>query len=297
MPRRMDDASGLMAPKRYLVIVRAGDRSLHPNWLAGPGERTWDLVVSYFGDHPDRFRSAQETRVDDKGSKWQGLHALLSRDDFWRRYDYVWLPDDDLATDTATVNALFRQSAELDLAICQPALSWKSHFSHPVTIRHPSFSVRWTNFVEVMAPCFERRFLDECLPSFGETMSGWGLDWLWPHRLPPAARRCAVIDAVQVTHTRAIGAGTSYQRLAESGISAEVEGQALLRKHAFVRDGPPRLLAALDAQGRTLDASVADDAQTLQALVSHDWAAFLAQRQQLSTAHVVVNTTQKRYGW
>jgi hypothetical protein len=42
--------------KQHLVVVRAGDNSLHPHWLAGDGDRTWDLVVSYFGDDPDIFK-------------------------------------------------------------------------------------------------------------------------------------------------------------------------------------------------------------------------------------------------
>src|SRR5664279_707363 len=38
-----------MRTKRYLVIVRAGDRSLHPGWTQSPATRNWDLLVSYFG--------------------------------------------------------------------------------------------------------------------------------------------------------------------------------------------------------------------------------------------------------
>src|SRR2546423_553078 len=43
--------------RRNLVIVRAGDTSLHENWLAGPVDRNWDLIVSYYGDDPERFRA------------------------------------------------------------------------------------------------------------------------------------------------------------------------------------------------------------------------------------------------
>jgi len=87
----------MSALSRNLVIVRAGDQSLHPGWTTTPGARDWDLVVSYFGDFPHRYRSSAERRVDDKGLKWRGLHALLTREAFWRDYDYIWLPDDDLA--------------------------------------------------------------------------------------------------------------------------------------------------------------------------------------------------------
>ncbi len=199
---------------RFLVVVRAGDQSLHPQWTRTLATRDWDLVVSYFGDDPHRFRDAGETRIDDKGLKWQGLHALLTRDGFWRRYDYVWFPDDDLAADQATISAFFAHVVELKLSLAQPALSWTSHYSHPVTIQLPGFRVRWTNFIEIMAPCFERGFLETCLPTFAENLSGWGLDWVWPHRLGVETRRSAVIDAVAVTHTRPVG-GPSRRKLRE----------------------------------------------------------------------------------
>jgi hypothetical protein len=285
-----------VAHKRFLVIVRAGDRSLHPQWLNDPAAMNWDLIVSYFGDDPHHFRTAHETRIDDKGTKWQGLHALLTRSDVWRRYDYIWLPDDDLSADTATINALFRNVVDLRLSLAQPALSWESYFSHPVTIRHPSFHVRWTNFVEIMAPCFERSFLEASLPTFGETLSGWGLDWLLPHRLGVETRRSAVIDAVTVTHTRAVGTGSSYTRLAEAGIAAQDEGQALLFRHGFERLAPPTVVAAMPVRSDVPGISTLDDGPPLHALLANDWAAFLAARQRISTAPIVLQAQIRRYG-
>ena len=262
---------------RFLVVVRAGDQSLHPQWTSTLATRNWDLVVSYFGDDPFCFRGAGQTRIDDKGLKWQGLHALLTRDDFWRRYDYIWFPDDDLATDQATISAFFGHVAELRLVLAQPALSWSSHYSHAVTIRHPSFRARWTDFVEIMAPCFERAFLETCLPTFGETMSGWGLDWVWPRRPGAGTRRIAIVDAVAVTHTRPVG-GPSYAKLRESGITAEGEQRDLLRKYGIDRGELPKVIGAIDARGTVLDPSTAADAELLQELLGRDWSAFLAVR-------------------
>ncbi len=53
--------------RKYLVIVRAGDKSLHPAWLAGEGDRTWDLVVNYFGADPEIYREPGVIRIDSKG--------------------------------------------------------------------------------------------------------------------------------------------------------------------------------------------------------------------------------------
>jgi hypothetical protein len=146
------------ANKRFLVVVRAGDRSLHPQWTSALAARDWDLAVSYYGDDPERFRDEGEARIDDPGLKWQGLHALLTRETFWRGYEYVWLPDDDLAADQATISAFFAEVAELELSLAQPALTWDSYYSHLMTLRHPSFRARWTDFIEIMAPASRSPF-------------------------------------------------------------------------------------------------------------------------------------------
>jgi hypothetical protein len=264
-------------PNRFLVIVRAGDQSLHPEWTSDLATRNWDLVVSYFGNDPDRYRDAGEIRIDDKGLKWAGLHALLTRDDFWRAYDYVWLPDDDLAIDQAAISALFATMDAMHLALAQPALSWTSHFSHPVTMHYPSFRVRMTNFVEIMAPCFDRRFLDTCLPTFRDTLSGWGLDWLWPRLLPDDSLQCAIIDLATATHTRPVG-GPSYDKLREAGIVPQDERAALMRRHGIPADIRFRVVGAVDARGNRLDASRPADKASIGAMLAHDWAAFQAFR-------------------
>jgi hypothetical protein len=269
-------------PNRFLVVVRAGDQSLHPHWTRAPAARDWDLIVSYFGDDSHRFRFEGETRIDDKGLKWEGLHALLSRDERWRRYDYVWFPDDDLATDQATISAFFRHVVELRLALAQPALSWTSHVAHRVTVRHPSFRARWTDFIEIMAPCFERGLLEACLPTFAGTLSGWGLDRVWPHLLEPHTRRSAIIDAVEVTHTRPVG-GPSYDRLRAAGVSAVDEARDLCRRYGIDHDRAPRVIAAVDNCGRVFDAANPADAAALQALLVSDWRAFRTTRQRQNT--------------
>jgi hypothetical protein len=263
--------------RRFLVVVRAGDSSLHPQWTTEPDGRDWDLVVSYFGDDPSRFRNAGEVRVDGKGQKYPGLHDLFERDDFWRGYDYVWLPDDDLAVGQADLSGFFRRVADLDLALAQPALSWTSYYSHPVTLRHPSFSVRMTNFVEIMAPCFERRFLETCLPTFRENLSGWGLDWLWPTLLAGDQRRCAIVDEVVITHTRPVG-GPAYDKLREIGINPFDELALLMRRHGIAPGIRPTVKAALDRRGHLLDGSRPADAAVLEELLARDWAAFQAAR-------------------
>ena len=75
---------------RCLVIVRAGDQSLHPQWTSDPSSRNWDLIVSYFGNDPARFRGAGENRIDDKGQKYHGS-AAIERDGTFAPKGRVWV--------------------------------------------------------------------------------------------------------------------------------------------------------------------------------------------------------------
>jgi hypothetical protein len=221
--------------RRNLVIVRAGNSSLHPQWLAGSKDRSWDLLVNYFGDDPDKYKDQDIVRIDSKGPKWPALKELIeTHRDLVNRYDYVWLPDDDIACTAGDIDKLFTIARAEKLALCQPALTLNSYFTWGVTLKPLFTRMRYTNFVEIMVPCFERTFLLRCLPTMADNMSGFGLDFVWPKMLGAKngnASGTAIIDAVSVTHTRPLG-GPNYTLLKERGITADEEGRELRRKHS-----------------------------------------------------------------
>jgi hypothetical protein len=245
-----------MARRRNLVIVRAGDTSLHEQWLDGDAERNWDLIVNYFGDDPQCYRRDDVRRIDSKSQKWLALHDLIQKlDEEVFCYDHIWLPDDDLRATKDGINLLFEIFAKHSLALAQPALTPDSHISHLITLRSKSFQLRFTNFVEIMAPCFSRDCLKQLLPSFNENQSGWGLDFIWPTRIADW-KRIGIIDAVTVCHTRPLN-GPNYPFLANKGKDARQEMAELLIKYGvtpqqpFVR-GSDRKLSIYDATARDL---------------------------------------------
>jgi len=214
--------------KRNLVVVRAGDKSLHPHWVAGEGERNWELVVSYFGDDPELYRDGEAPRIDAKGPKWQGLAALFRRHpEFLQNYDYIFLPDDDLMMAKADVNRLFDICRAYRLQAAHPALSANSYFSHLTALRNSATRLRFTNFIELMAPCLSAEMLAATKDYFGKTVSGWGLERAWAKRAGQTGM--AIIDEVTVFHTRPVG-GPNYKILREKGISPWEELRALCRE-------------------------------------------------------------------
>ncbi len=238
--------------RRNLVIVRAGDQSLHETWLGPLGtDRSWDLVVSYFGDDPDMHRRNDVIRIDHPGTKFQGLYALLMSDQVnWRAYDRIWLPDDDLACTTSMIERLFTQFECHQLHLAQPSLSHDSYLSHAITIHNPKLLLRRVNFVEVMAPLFSRALLERTLHTFAESESGWGLDFVWPKFVDSAERDAAILDAVQIRHTRPIG-GPAYTRMKAEGRSPQAELDGLLRKYG-ITDLAQICWSAIDIHGHEL---------------------------------------------
>lgn len=215
--------------RRNLVIVRAGDTSLHPGWLEGAEKRNWDLVVSYFGRSPDLYREPDTRRIDGAGPKWPALYELLtSQPSLLDGYDYVWLPDDDLRTDKASINRMFMLMASFGLEVAQPTLTWDSYFGHVTTLQDKSCSVRFTNYVEVMAPCLSVHVLRQALPILNANISGWGLDFIWKRWVSSQESSIGMLDLVTVCHTRPVG-GPNYQKLREGGISPWDELRAFCR--------------------------------------------------------------------
>ena len=246
--------------KRFLVVVRAGDESLHPTWLQTRDTRNWDLIVNYYGDDTTRFPAAGEgfVRIDSKGPKWPALARLMTEtQDAWSAYDYVWFPDDDLATTGDDINRMFEVAVGLELHLAQPSLSWDSHIGVPLTLHNRSFSVRFSSFVEPMAPLFSAALLRRALPTFGETISGWGLDYVWPQLLDNPARQCAILDCIQVRHTRPAG-GPNYAFNNAAGIEPRKEMHELLQRHGI--PGPTQMcFGGIDAAGRFYNLFDKDD--------------------------------------
>ena len=241
--------------RRNLVIVRAGDGSLHPEWLAGTGERNWDLVVSYFGRDPDRHRAPDVVRIDGAGPKWPALHALLAKHpDLVAGYDRIWLPDDDLLIDKTGINRLFSIAAEYGLEVAQPALTWDSYFGHVTTLRNSRCLLRYTNYVEVMAPCVTREVLLGSLPLFNSNLSGWGLDFVWSRFVRHPATGIAIVDAVTIRHTRPVG-GPNYKALRDGGISPWDELRSFCRRNGLDENPVIGTHAAIRGDGWRIDAA------------------------------------------
>jgi hypothetical protein len=241
--------------RRDLVLARVGRNSLHPTWLEG-GRRDWDLHLVPFQELDPAALEGCTTSEVVVGPKWTGLREALITWEGWREYDQVWLPDDDIATDAATITELFRIGRELGLDLFAPALDESSYFAHFDTIVNRRFHGRWVGFVEIMVPAFSVAALERLLPTLDETPTGWGwgLDSLWPKLL--GYEKVAIIDATTVTHTRPVG----EMRDADLARRVRAESDAIFAKYdcrqihtTFGAFGPDLELLPLDPAALLLE--------------------------------------------
>jgi hypothetical protein len=194
---------------KNLIISAVGDESLHTEWIAG--EPAFDLCLLYYGnDEKVAADYASQTPFfhKAKGNKYPLLYSFIEKNiEFIRNYNYVWLPDNDVSISTADINNLFRLAEEHQLLLCQPAMT--GYISHKVTMPGKSL-MRFTNFVEVLAPLMSVDTLFRLKATFVLNHSGWGYDFLWPYLLGYPRDKIAIIDSVRMLHTRPVG--TDYSR-------------------------------------------------------------------------------------
>lgn len=226
------EASSSRSRRRNLVVLRAGDESLHRQWIDS-ATRDFDLFISYYGRRDGQHRADADFYEARPGPKWPGIAALLEeRPELVEQYDAFWFPDDDLAIDAAQIDRLFAFVCAYRLCLAQPALTKDSYFTWDTLLQDPNCHLRYTRFVEVMAPVFSRDALRACRHTFAQSTSGWGLDWVWPTLCARAELgRIAIVDATPVHHTRPVGGGSLYRDHPE--MQPRQEAQRLLRAYGI----------------------------------------------------------------
>ncbi|MFN3549841.1 MAG: hypothetical protein ACK4U0_20335 [Mesorhizobium sp.] len=233
--------------RRNLVVARVGMTSLHPRWLDRPyPRRTFDLLLSFYSAEAFAAFLPSEgvAAVLVPGGKFDGLFTTFAGVDL-DRYDYVWLPDDDIDTNSETIDAIFALCRSHGLAVAQPSLTRDSFYSFFLLQRCPGFRLRYTNFVEVMVPCLRTDLLRRVMPLFEDHMSGWGLDYVWCRMPESGAGKCAILDAVSVHHTRPVGKVLKSVVVARGGRTPEEEQQRLFRRVGMVGAQGPVAFAGL----------------------------------------------------
>lgn len=262
----------MSSSRDYLVFVRVGKKSLHRDWLKGPGERTWDIQYSQYDDDPDIGQGGDLPLSVDKGTKWDSIYRyLMANPALLDRYRYIAFMDDDLVFTKQSLNRYFEICEEHELLLAQPSLHPDSYFCYAILMQCPHTKLRYTNFVECMATAIRTDYLRSFLPHLSRVVSGWGMDRIWAVTMPEPAFRTAVIDEISMVHTRPHAAGTSdvYKAFSQGSLSPSAEMESIIASYEGI---PDKMLVygALDRDGTKIGAT---RAQTLNgvSLIANFW--------------------------
>ena len=203
--------------RKNLIVVRAGDNSLHPRWLGTNAQRNFDLLVSYYGATLGRFEGECDLYHAMAGPRWPAHHAICTQHlDRLLSYDRIAFVCDDVDARPEAWTRLFELCARYQLDLAQPAIL--GYRSYAITEPQQGVLLRYTNFVEIMCPVFSSRALERVRSTFGESVSGWGLDFLWSRLLPYSDYKVAIVDSVCVTHAGIVRQGSLRPVLDRLGI-------------------------------------------------------------------------------
>lgn len=213
--------------REFLIISVVGKNSLHDQWLRG--DKTFDIALIHYDDYPIVVNTDIKMFLKKKGEKYCLIKYFIKENiELIKKYSYVWLPDNDIKISVDDVNKLFDISKKNDLYLSQPSMS--GYYSHDITLRQ-TLGIRYTNFVEVLAPLFKTDILLQLYQTFDENESSWGLDYLWPFLLNYPNNKIAVLDQINMEHTKEVG--INYDRFKKP---PWVDFDELLFKYNLERD-------------------------------------------------------------
>ncbi len=219
-----------MAYKKSLVIGFVGDESYHSTWIDSKQDALFDLFLFYFGNQPNRYKNDADYYLPIKGFKFHLLKKLMSSElkGVIDKYEYIWLPDDDIAADTSKINRLFDLCRKHQLRVAQPAIQ-SGELSYESLRVDSRFELRFSPYVEMMCPILRQDAFKEALPTFDETVSCWGIDWIWSRRC--RQNEIAVIDAAPVDHMRPLCSGSLHKQFSEMDVTPHLEFKQLLKRY------------------------------------------------------------------
>jgi len=170
--------------------------------------------------------------------KYPGIYNHIKSNPDLLKYEYYWMPDEDINLSSENINKLFALMSLFNLALAQPSIE-KSSVSFPsweCFTHRDKPDIIYTNFVEITCPCFSNAGLFSCLETFYKSQSGWGLDIVWPKLIGDNHKNIAILNSIVAQHTRPVKGGDLYTNLTKKGIRPSQERLKLMKEYEVLLD-------------------------------------------------------------
>lgn len=210
VPSRSGTVVGVYRARNRHLVQRFVDPLLAGGWAV----RLWAL---------DEQAPGLEVHTEGTGAGTRT--ALLNRLAAGARGP-VLVCDDDVAF-IEPVDRFLALVEAFDLDLAQPAVTWSSEFTQPITACRPWALARRTDFVEIGPVVFVgERARDVVFPMDESASMGWGLELDWRDAMLDGRIRGGIVDATPVLHLGAVGGDYGRadelallrQRLADRGL-------------------------------------------------------------------------------
>jgi len=186
--------------KKSCVVTVAGRNSLHSGWIKTTPN--FDLHLIVCDNSYNEFRNDTSFITCKRGSKFKLVYDYLMKNTVYlEKYEYFFIPNDDILVDTESINRLFCYMKDYDLSIAQPALI-DSYYTYEHTLKRKSTLLRYSDFVEMMMPCFSQDALKKVIFTFNESNSDWGVEYRWSELIGFSGTEMAIIDDVEAVNLR-----------------------------------------------------------------------------------------------
>lgn len=168
---------------RDLVFSSVGDNTkFYDRWL-GSG-RKYDIWLVYYGDDEKIYKEYKKRCFmveKHKGSKFQNLFYMYNkyRKRLLEQYERFFILDDDIIINIKQINRMFELSKQFNLKICQPSFdSTFGKVSWMHTKHNPELKLKFTNFIEVNSPLYNKESFVKLMEKYDPKLIGWGVDYL-----------------------------------------------------------------------------------------------------------------------
>ena len=191
-------------PRRFLVYIAASEVPAKALEAMCGKTRSFDIAVRYHSEPSpdDPLLTIAEYVLTGGLSKFHSASQLLTTLDLTKTYQGFLFLDGDVEFEPGDIDRLFLYASLIKFDLAQAALSDDSFSSWQVTRASHKFVCRQTSFVEVMAPYLSSDALALVLPTFVQSISGYGLDLAWAAILKD--HRIGIIDDIRMRHTKPI---------------------------------------------------------------------------------------------
>jgi len=224
--------------RRFLVFVVLREDVASSLLSLTTEQRNFDLALRLYAPpgKNESLLSQAEFVMTGGLSKFHAAELFLRDRGLLQAYDGYLFLDGDVEFDASRLSQFLAFVDAVGLQLAQPALTRDSGAYWKMTLQQPGYIYRESSFVEVMAPFISQKALHTLIPTFSQSISGYGLDLVWPRLLQDAS--IGVVDAFQMRHREKVDheTGRFYTYLKSIGVDLDEEERQLLARYGIQRE-------------------------------------------------------------